>query len=354
MLIFTLNKSGKGEFQPDNEAEFNKLDEELKRIIADLNNGETTLKKALKAVRPHLKKEPLFLRAQVLAGELHAALEDDKAAETCHANGLKAAQKIMPEDFNGPLETNNIDAQCYLRCHTGYVDALAGRGEYRKALEATRRQMTMDPGDMFERRGKWGELLILAGETEEARIFLEKNIKTYPEAHYSLGYLALTEGRYASAAALLRRAFVAAPYAGDFLCGCPTAPNIFWEQGPQPPDYDKSISYVELLGGRMWAGNDEALPFLEWLSQTSVVLGDRARAVALSERALKAENAVELKKIGDELQALMESITEESSRAMVELVNDPDDAEALFPWRLLDKKREDEDDEPECGCGYDA
>ncbi|MDR1921473.1 MAG: hypothetical protein LBS31_06990 [Candidatus Adiutrix sp.] len=354
MLIFTVDENGRGEFLPADEAEFNRLDEELRRIVADLDSGATTVKKALKTIKAHLRKEPLFLRAQLLAGELHAIVDDYKAAEACRANGLKAAQKIIPEDFNGPLATNNIDVQCYLRCHAGHADALEDQEEYRKALEAARRHMIMDPGDIFERRRKWGELLILAGEIEEARDFLEKNVKIYPEAHYSLGYLALSEGRYASAAALLRRAFVTAPYAGDFLCCRPTDPNIFWEQGPQPPDYDDSLFYAELLGGRMWNGHDEALPFLDWLSQTSVVLGDRARAVALSERAFKTENAAELKKIGDERQALIESITEESSRAMVEPVKDPDEAEPLFPWRLLDKKRENEDDESECGCGCGA
>lgn len=338
-LNFKINDENLGTFVAD-EKIFKRNLEELHKIVGDIKNGEKDLKKAAKLLKALNAKNPLFLRGQAILAEMYLDLDDENAVTETLVRGAKAALKVVPKDFRGRMDMENPDVQCFVRCHAGYAEALVAKGEYKEALAVSQRHLAFDPDDMFDRGRDLGELAVMAGETEAAARILEEQLETRPSANYSLGFLAFQKGDYARAITLLRRAFVLAPYTVDFLTGRLTAPNIFWEQGPNTVDYHENMAYVELMGGEMWTSDQQAREFMEWLSQSSLALGERSKMAGVSEKCLGAEDGEEMNAAVDEWNALLASINDESSAKLVREADDPEDGESLYPWRLYSKAQE--------------
>ncbi len=203
-------------------------------------------------------------------------------------------------------------------------------------------RLSQAPGGIPGRRAG-----LLAGEFEEAARILEADVESRPVAGYSLAYLAFLREDFAASVALLRRAFVLAPYTVDFLTGRVPSPNVFWEGGPHAIDFHENVAYLKQAGGEIWSKSQEAVTFMEWLSQTSLALGERAKMAAVSEKCMAAENGEEMKEAEAEWDALLKSITEESGAKLLEKMDDPDDGEEMLPWLLYAKARDRTLNEPE-------
>ncbi len=363
-MIFQV-REGRGVFVPKDEDAAARQLTRLRDLADSADEDPGQAKKARRTIKAMIGKDPLFLRGYaVLAQLLEEADEEEKAAEL-YAQGCQAALKILPDDFQGPLDTDNSDVQCFLRCHAGYVESLLAKSDYQAALEASHRQLAFDPEDMFERRRELGELSILAGRPKEAESILREQVGRRPTAHYSLAYLSYSWGDYPTAIAHLRRGFLLAPYAVDLLTGRLTPPNIFWEDGPQAPDYREDLLFVEMLGGDLWTREEGAHAFLEWLSQTGQALSERARMVLLSEKCFRADgpeaDAV-LMEAEAEFQALLDAVDERSSAALAVPVIDPVGGEQVTPWELLARHQQrltedegwDHEHGPDCGCDDDC
>lgn len=353
MLTFKIEQ-GLGLFVPADQAEADRQAEELNRILAEADSEDINTKKIINETKAMTEKNPLFLRGYALLAEIFLNLgQEDEAAQAC-VNGCKEALKIIPGDFSGPMDTNNPEVQCFLRCHTGYVESLMGEEKYAQALEAVKRQLIFDPEDNFERRRELGELAIMAGRLDEAESCLLERIHEYPTAWYSLAFLAFKKGEYALAAASLRRGLLMAPYAGDFLTARFTSSNIFWNSGPNAPSYQEELLYLHTLGGEMWSGDEKAQAFLEWLSQSSVALRERSEMAALAEGCL-AKGEVD-QTAADTFQALLDSIDEKSSIPLTAKIKDPLTGDLIEPWELLVRHQKRSENEGEsfeegCGCG---
>ncbi len=358
-LVFEI-KDGLGLFVPKNEDEALKQREKLREIVSEAAEDEKSLKKVIKSVKAMIDKDPLFLRGSAVAGEFLSNLGDDESeleATEIYVKGCRAALKIMPEDFKGPLDLENSEVQCFLRCHAGYVEALVAKGDYAAALEASQRHLAFDPQHQFERQRELAELAIMADQPEEAERILMEQVEERSTAWYSLAYLSLAAENYAEAITRLRRGFILAPYAVDFMTGRLTAPNIFWEQGPRAPEPQEDLMYVEMLGGDMWAENEEAHDFLEWISQTSLVLRERAAMVELSEKSFARGGADE--EVERDFQKLWAGLDDQSSSLLVGRVTDAETGEEVYPWELLAMDRDrsldydgydEDDDDGGCGC----
>ncbi len=357
-LIFQV-RHGLGVFVPtDEEAAGQKL-AQLRDIAASLDEGGANPKKAIRAIKSMISKDPLFLRGYAVLAGIHDESDDEEESSALYVKGCREALKLMPEGFSGPLDAENSDVQCFLRCHAGYVEALVAKGDYRAALEASRRQLAFDPEDLFERRRELGELAIAADQLEEAGVILREQLSVRPTAHYSLAYLAFIRGDLPLAADHLRRAFILAPYAMFFLTGRLTAPNPFWEAGPEAPDYREDLLFVEMLGGDLWTHNEAAHGFLEWLCQTAAVLRELAAMVTISEKCFYASGddcERVYKEAEAEFQKLMQGVEEKSSAALLAKVTDPQSGEEMAPWELLARTYREMADEAgeECGPGRDG
>lgn len=352
-MTFQIDQ-GLGTFVPTDEDAANRQLEQLRQAVMAIADDPGAFKKSARTVKNLLSKDLQFLRAYAMLAEMYIDLDEEKEATAIHIKGCQAGLKIIPEDFNGPLDMENADVQCFMRCHAGYVEALVAKNDYQSALEASYRQMVFDPDDIFGRAAELGELAIMAGEAEEAAKILAEQTENRPTAWYSLGYLAFLSGDLPLAVSRLRKAFLLAPYAVSFLTGRLTAPNLFWEQGPRPPVFHDELYFVEMLGGEMWTLNEGARDFMEWLSQTGLVLTEKASLVKLSEKCLAAGGVTD--EIETEFQTLWNSINEDSSRELVQPIEDPASGEMAPPWELLAAYHEQlaDDDDSEDGCDDDC
>ena len=331
--------------------------EQLRQAVMTVDDDPGSLKKAVKTIKNLISKDSLFLRAYVMLAEMYLDLDDEKQATATYIKGCQAGLKLMPDDFSGPLDMDNPDVICFMHCHTSYASDLVDRGDYKACMEAVLRQLVFDAEDSFDIAYDLGELALMSGDTEEAARILAEQTESRPTAWYSLAYLAFTEGNFPLAASRLRKAFMLAPYAINFMTGSLTPPNIFWEQGPRPPYLPAELTFVESLGNEMWMNNEEAHSFLNWLSQTGQVLTEKAAMVLLSEKSLAAGDVTD--EIEKEFQALWNAITEESCRKMVSPVKNPanDEGETDLPWKILASYHEqlaaenDFEDDDDCGCG---
>ena len=353
MLTFKL-EDGLGTFVPADQDEADRQEEQLRDLVIAVGSGDTELDQAVTTVREMIKKDEFFLKGYPLLAEMVGG-DDDEQAEEVYLDGYKAAMKIIPADFNGPLDLENADVQCFLRCHTGYVESLTAKEQYKEAIAATRRQLVFDPGDMFERERDLGEMHIMDGQYDEARRILEEQGKSRSTALYSLAYLDFMGEKYPEAAARLRQAFILAPYTVDFITGRMTSPNLFWQAGPRAPQYQEELMYVESLGGEIWTADTEAQSFMEWLSQTSAALGDRAAMAAISEKSFVAGQAGSQE--ADEFMALWQKAGAPAGD-LIKMVADPETGDLVRPWELLAAYHEQLSEESEyyghdddCGCG---
>lgn len=354
MLSFKIEK-GKGTFVPANAKEAGRLENVIRDLAATVNNGETDIPEALAIVKGLIAEHALFLKGYPVLAELLGDEGDE--AEGAYIDGCRAALKLIPSDFKGPLDVENEDVQCFLRCHTGYVESLKVKGQHQAAIEAVRRQLIFDPGDMFQREQELAELHIMDGQYDEARLILEAQAKNRPTALYSLAYLDFMAEKYAEAASRLRQAFLLAPYAVDFITGRVSSPNLFWQAGPRAPEFQEDLLYVESLGGEIWVSDPEALVFIEWLSQTSAAMGDRAAMVAISEKSFGKDEPGAAE--ADAFMALWQKVGA-SADDLVKMVPNPQTGEMEYPWVLLgayhDLLTEEQDcyehgDDCGCGCG---
>lgn len=353
MLKFEINR-GLGSFSPADQDQAQRQLAELKRIMDLSDRGEES--QAVEEIKAMIQADPLFIRGYALLGELLFSQDREEEATEVYVAGCRQVLDIIPPNFQGPLDMENAEVQCFLRCHTGFVEDLTLRGEYAQALEATRRQLGFDPDDMFERFREVGELAIKAGHPDEAESLLSQQLEKRPTAWYSLGYLSFSRGDFAQAALRLRRAFVLAPYVADIVTARFTDPNVFWECGPQAPRYEEDLLYVHTLGGDLWCDDSEARAFIEWLSQTSTAMRERAEMAAVSEacfRAGRIDAAAE-----KTFQSLWETIDQASSELLIAPVRNPDDDGDMTPWEYLDlhgQNQQFDDDGEEhgegCGCG---
>lgn len=349
-LIFQQNQE-LGLFVPTDQEAAERQSQQLRELLSAPGQKQPNPKKIVRGLKNMIGKDPLFLRGYALAGQILHDLEDDEQAAEMFNKGCRAGLQLIPEGFEGRLDVENPEVQFFLRCHTGYIESLLEKHEYPAALAACRRQLAFDPDDMFGRGLELGELSIMAGELEEAESLLLSRVEDQATAWYSLGYLSFMRDDLIEAVTRLRRAFLRAPYTVDFLTGRMTSPNLFWERGPQAPSFSESLFYLDALGGEMWSENQQAHDFIEWLSQTSTVLAERAEMVELSESCFGQASPGP----GEEeaFQNLWAAIDDESSKTLVRLVQDPETCEEMYPWRLLALHHERLSQEDEgCGCGH--
>lgn len=356
MLTFKINQN-LGIFTPTDPEASQKQLADLQRVMAETDDDHS--EKVIEEITAMIEADPLFLRGYAMLGEaLFCAGREDEATEV-YVRGCRQALGLVPADYSGPMDMDDAEVQCFMRCHTGYVEDLMLKEEYDAAFEACLRQLSFDPEDMFERYREVGEMAVKAGRLSEAEKILKAQLEKRPTAWYSLGYIALANFDYAEAALRLRRAFVLAPYVADVITARFTAPNMFWEQGPSAPSYDEDMLYVHTLGGDVWCDDPKAQAFIEWLSQTSAALRERAEMVAISETCLGGQAVkAESEKAFD---ALWASIDLASSEKLTANLRNPDDGEEMPPWEYLDRydsRRQFDDDEEEaedgcgCGCGH--
>lgn len=356
-LTFKINE-GLGIFLPTDVSYHEKQMKKLRGIVESGADKDMSPGKVVKGIKRLLDKDPLCLAGSAVLGEILEESGKEEQAYEVYTDGYRAALKLIPEDFAGPLDSDNNEVQCFLRCQARYVESLLRKGEYTEALTVTERLLELDSEDAYDREIELGELALLAGQTEKAETILFEQVEFRPIAYYSLSHLAFNRGEYTLAVSYLRRAFILAPYAASFLSGQPMPPNPFWECGPEAPDYQEELSYVETLGGDLWLNDHTVHIFLCWLSQTAVVLKEKAALVALSEKCFiqSAEEEDEAfdNEVEAEFEAIMAGIDEESSAALANEVEDPEDEVKMRPWELLSLHQqrfsEAEEDYDSCDC----
>jgi len=357
MLKFQINDEGLGVFVPTDPAAYEQKLEALRQVVSEVEEHRETPEKAIEIVTQMVQADPYFVQGAAILGEMLLSSERDEEAEELYVKSCRTLLKLLPADFAGPMDAVNNDVQCFLRCHTGYVEALTGKGEYAEALSASLRQLAFDPDDLFGRRQELGELYIRNEDWAQAEEELRRQSEERPTAWYSLGYLYFVRGDYAQAAAHLRRGFLRSPYVVDFITARLTAPNLFWDAAPMIGDYQEDMSYLEMLGGDLWSENREAHNFIEWLSQTSAALMDRARLVEVAEGCF--DRSLPVKEAEKGYAALWNALTSEAAAKMVAQVRDPETGAQVYPWNLLNLYHEqmyqdsdfDDDDADDCGCG---
>lgn len=353
MLTFKIDRV-KGTLIPVDQAAAHKQLAELQRIMAEIGDGDCEATEAsMVKINEMITDDPLFLRGYAMLGELLSGNDREDEATDIYVEGCLEALQIIPKDFQGPMDMDNAEVQCFMRCHTGYIESLAFKDEYAEALKACRRQLVFDPDDMFERYREIGELAIMAEELSQAEEILQGQLQNRPTAWYSLGYLSFLKSNYPEAVLRLRKAFVVAPYVVDTITERFIDPNLFWESGPQAPSYEEDMLYAHNLGGDMWCGDSKAQAFIEWLSQTAAALRERAEMVAISETCFYREGIeAESEKA---FQALWDSIDLPSSEKLAVSVKDPKSGEDIPAWEFLNRcdarRNLDEDREEEHGCG---
>ena len=351
---------GCGTLVPTNDSAYTKQVDQLSKLIEELNT-EPKIEEAIKEVEKILSKDPLFVRGWDLLGELFEESGDEDQALQAYLKGYQAVSKILPADFNGPMDIANEEVQCFLRFHNAYLDSLLAGKNYTGALVALQRQLAMDLHDMFELKGNLGELNILAGNLDVAEDILSQQAEANPAAYFSLGYAAFKRQKYAQAVTYLRKAFIMAPYVGMFLSGQPAIPNIFWDNGPKAPSYTNDIHYVGMLGGELWSDDELEHAFIYWVSQTSLILMEKATMVGLAEQCYGKPSDAVTKDITAKIEALLAGITDETSAVLVGELMDPVTDEKTTPWqiflnhhhRLAAEEYEGEEccGEEDCGCG---
>ena len=144
-----------------------------------------------------------------------------------------------------------------------------------------------------------------------------------------------------------------------FLSGQPAIPNVFWENGPKAASYSTDLNYVGMLGGELWSDDELEHAFIYWVSQTALILAEKATMVGIAEQCFAATSDDDNKDIEMKTMALLAGITDETSAALIEKLTDPVTGEKATPWqiflnhhhRLAAEECEGEGCGDDCNCG---
>lgn len=281
-------------------------------------------------------KEPGFLDAYAhVAGALFEN-EEVGAAKVWYERGLNVAYSVMPKDFSGIISWLYLDNRPFLRLHHGMILCLLREGDVKAAITEAEQHLQWNPNDNIGVRFILADLYTHENNIRKARSLMkeEPGMSVYPAFHYNDALLYFRQKKYYEALTKLRKGFIANPYIAEILLGNTDPMQKPMWHGNSDSSIETADEYVSGYAGYgSWLADDDAIEFLNWAYNCSMVLKDRAQHMELHEQLDRAREFHERGNIIQMMGDFNKTINLETSKKIsIEVTNRYGDT--LPPWNL--------------------
>lgn len=276
------SESGAFSFPGD---KFDALIDEFDELLDAHQSGRLAAKPYVAALERLIAAVPEFIDAHAhLASHWHRQGKPKKALDTALL-GLRIANSLIPEGFNGRIEWGHLDNRPYLRAmHIALLSYMRLR-RHRDAVVLIELMLARNPNDNQGVRYLLGSEALRAGDYRHARAVFEAEADSYPPYWYELALSHMLKDEWLPAATALRRGFAANPYIAELLGGNPQpAPLAIWH-GTSMAEPETACDYIQMYGN-LWHLQPDSLAFTRWLFNHPKVMTERALLMQGREAAL--------------------------------------------------------------------
>lgn len=231
-------------------------------------------------------KEPDYLDAYAhAAGALYEGGEI-AAAKIWYERGLKQAYSVIPHKFVGTISWMDIDNRPFLRLHHGLILCLCYRGEIKEAIKEAEQHLKWNPNDNIGVRFMLADLYTHENNIKKARDLMKEShdMTTYPAFHYNEALLYLHQKKYYEALTKLRKGFISNPYIAEILLGNEHPMGKPMWLSNSDCGVEVAEDYIEGVAGAAWQNESDAIEFMHWAYNCSIVLKDRGQFMELHEQ----------------------------------------------------------------------
>lgn len=310
--------------------------EQFDELLDQRDGGKLNPARYIAGLKEMVGAEPDFIDGHAHLG--YALFDQGKfkvALETC-LQGVLAGERAIPPGFTGSIEWGHLENRPFLRAIHGVVLCHLRLGQRAKALPLMEQMLAWNPHDNQGIRYLIGSEYLRDGKTGKARTILAANADQYPPCRYDLALLQFRQGKYATAATSLRKAFTANGYIAEIICGNPDPTPIAIWHGSNHAEPELARDYVTQYGN-LWRETPDAIAFLRWLHTHPKVLAERSAFLDGREALLWSTDVEERRRILERENSILHDIGDRLSDLIVQSRTDRDGSQVL-PWMYVQKR----------------
>ncbi len=303
-------------------------EDELDELIDSLEEGRISHKQALLRAQKLLVKYPAQLEIQNFVANRLWSLEMRDESTELREKAYRQASALIPPGFKGQIAWGEIDNRSFLRTAHGYLLGLMHRGDGKAAKALAKKLLAWCPADNLGVRLLMGDISLMTGGIKSAMKSYLKEAATSPAHWYQAGQIAFREGDFVSACTYMRRGIAANPYIAEGLTGrTKINEHLYWHASSRNgPDWA-----TDYLSAPVCDWTAQEIDFIDWVFNSSAVLRERANLMEQHEGLTYEQDPVRRQPFALHRTYLVESLTDDMSKAMVKKIVNRYGVE-IWPW----------------------
>ncbi|MYM34049.1 tetratricopeptide repeat protein [Duganella sp. FT94W] len=331
-LTFEILDSESGVFTYSGEA-YDGLLDEFDGLLDGHASGEIGATAYLAALDGLSAKAPDFVDVYAHVGLHWQQQGKHKKALDAALQGLSAANRLIPEAFNGQIKWAHIGNRPYLRAMHIVAISYARLQRHKDAVTLIGLMLERNPNDNQGVRYLLGSEALRAGNHKRAQEVFEQEASSYPLYFYELGLSHILRDDWTTAATALRRGFIANPYIAEILAGNPNPEPLAIWHGTNFAEPELARQYIEHYG-LLWQRKPEYAAFVRWLFNHSKVMAERAAVLECQESFLWESDGVKREELYKRAEDLAGKIDDALSAEIVTKRQNRRSGGAIWPWML--------------------
>lgn len=304
--------------------------ETFHRVVQEHEDGRLGEKPFIAALHGLLQATPDFLEVHgQLARYWHDQGKPKKALDAALA-GLRIANNLIPEGFNGKIEWLHLENRPYLRTMQTALLSYIRLRRHKDAAALAAQMLSRNPNDNQGVRFLLGSEALRADDLDLALSVLEEYAIDYPPYWYELSLCHIQRGDWVKASTALRRGFVTNPYIAEIICGNP-APNRLSVEHDSDLELPEAARDYMMSYGAMWRDLLNVL-YVQWLFNQPKVLVERAAMLECQEALLFERAEKKREQLAIQWGRLFTGIDDGISAAIVTRRPHLGEAKLAWPW----------------------
>lgn len=288
------------------------------KALDDLDMPDAAMGPIAAKLRDVAMRDPDCLEAFATLGYIYAKRGRSKAALPWYEQGVRHAESVVPDGFEGRIEWNSWTNRPFLRCHHGLALTLMELGDWKRSVSLLEQQLKWSPADNQGVRWLLGDALVQVSRYTDAQKQLLSVKEEYPPARYSLAWIYFNQDSYAQALTELRLGFLENVYIAELIAGAiyPTK-HRYWH-GSNLHEPELAREHHERFIAHKWGAAERE--FVSWALQCSAALAERGAYRRLHEILAHEREVARRQSALDELDKLRAGIRNDTSTPWIRRV----------------------------------
>lgn len=328
--MHTMDNAECAEFTPTNHETWYALVNAFDGVLDGLGSRQMSFQAGIKRLKEMVKSEPCFLDAYAHLG-LYLSESNLTQSDKWYLEGVEKGKSLIPEGFSATIPWGFLDNRPFLRCHHGYILSLLRKSKYDLAIAEMELHLQWNPNDNIGVRYLLGDACMLAKQYDKALKAYAESMDEYPACCYGLGLIHFMQKDFCKAITCFRKGFLSNLYIAELLTGKTELVTKRYWHGTSTASPRGAIEYMDSTGRKIWKDQENAVLFVDWLLNCSLVLAERAQDVQQREAFQCEQDANKRVALLKKRDVLWDTVTDETSKKLAQKITTHDDGEC-WPW----------------------